>query len=69
MQRTVKEHLDWIQQQIAELEAEIGKSTDQLAIHYLKADIRSLNLALNHYKLALQIEADIVEARRERKMA
>jgi hypothetical protein len=56
---TIRAHITQIQEQIDALTAGLKDAKDPLATMEAESHIRSLNLALAHYQLALQIEEDV----------
>lgn len=59
MERPVKDHLKRIRDFVEELSQKLTHTEDRLERHRMETDIRSLNLALAHYELALKLEDEV----------
>lgn len=66
MNRPVSAHIETIKHWIDQIELELSSATDELARHKAETDLRSLRLALVHYSLALEIEQEVIGARKLR---
>ena len=66
MNKPIGEHVALIKSAIARFEAELPTLKDPIEVLKTETDLRSLRLALMHYELALQIEKEVIESRKER---
>ena len=66
MNKPIKEHVALIKAAIARFEEELPHLKDPMETLKTETDLRSLRLALMHYELALQIEHEVIESRKER---
>jgi hypothetical protein len=60
MDRTVRDHIARLAEEIASLEKRAQSADDELARREIEADIRDLRLAAAHYELALKLEGEIL---------
>lgn len=63
MERPVSEHIQRIREFVEKLSNELKTTNDKLETHRIENDIRSLNLALAHYELALKLEDEVLNDR------
>jgi hypothetical protein len=68
MDRPIRDHIQRIKTFIEELETNKPFLNDEIEALKTETDLRSLNLALMHYELALQIENEVIESRASRKV-
>ena len=66
MERPVSEHIRRIREFVEKLSNDLKTTTDKLDAHRIQTDIRSLNLALAHYELALKLEDEVLNDRARR---
>ena len=66
MNRPIGEHVALIKSTITRLERELPTLKDPIETLKTETDLRSLRLALMHYELALEIEREVIDSRKER---
>jgi prefoldin subunit 5 len=57
--RTLKNHLDWLQGKLETLNRQIMESASREQANHLQSEIRAIELAISHYEAALKIERRI----------
>jgi hypothetical protein len=56
VERTVREHIEHLESLLKRLNDEAMRETDVLTRNVIEAEIRAANMALTHYRLALENE-------------
>ena len=56
MDRTLKDHLEWLQGKLETLNNQIMESASREQANHLQSEIRAIELAITHYQTALNIE-------------
>jgi hypothetical protein len=59
MDRTLREHITKLEQRVKFLSEQLMDTQDPTARNRMEADIRAANLALTHYRAALQVEESL----------
>lgn len=59
MDMTVGRHIEVLERRIRELGAEMMNTKDRGRLNTIEAEIRIANMALEHYRTALKLEADL----------
>jgi hypothetical protein len=59
MDRTLREHIAKLEERVKFLSEQLMDTQDLTARNRIDADIRAANLALTHYKAAMQVEESI----------
>ena len=57
MERSVRYHIENLERRIRELGTEMMNTKDRLRLNDLESEIRIANMALDHYKEALELES------------
>jgi prefoldin subunit 5 len=60
--RTLKDHLDWLQGKLESLNNQIMECENREKANHLQSEIRAVELAITHYQTALDIERRIASS-------
>ena len=63
MERTLKEHLDWLQARLKTVNEQLMDCDSRTQANRLQVEIRAIELAIAHYQPALEIENRIITGR------
>ena len=63
MERTLKEHLDWLQARLKTVNEQLMDCDSRTQANRLQVEIRAIELAIAHYQAALEIENRIISDR------
>lgn len=59
MDLTVRHHIERLERRIQELGTEMMRTKDRARLNLLESEIRIANLALTHYRTALELESNL----------
>jgi hypothetical protein len=63
VERTLKEHLDWLQARLKTVNEQLMDCECRAQANRLQVEIRAIELAIAHYQAALEIEDRIISDR------
>jgi len=63
VERTLKEHLDWLQARLKTVNEQLMDCDSRTQANRLQVEIRAIELAIAHYQAALEIENRIISDR------
>jgi len=63
VERTLKEHLDWLQARLKNVNEQLMDCDSRAQANRLQVEIRAIELAITHYQAALEIENRIISDR------